>query len=169
MQSPSSSGSGLPQPQYNILVRRREAEIERLERIVKGMQNESDEIVAGLRHGAAEEITKLEELIKQVKSNTDNLVSDQEETLRRKVGPIYEEIGRIRRENDLALAWQSSPIGKLPNEILILIFQFYVEMNHSVYVLTQVSERWKQIALRTVSLWSRIKDFDLGRQIKWAK
>ncbi|PVF97887.1 hypothetical protein CPB86DRAFT_873808 [Serendipita vermifera] len=155
MRSLSSSGFGLPRRQYNILVRRREAEIKRLEGIIKDMQNESDEIIADLRHGAAEEITKLEELIKQVKSNTDNLVSEQEETLRKKVGPIYQDIGRIRRENDLALAW-ISPIGKLPNEILSLIFQFYVEMNQSVYGLIQVSERWKQIALSTVSLWSRI-------------
>jgi hypothetical protein len=50
----------------------------------------------------------------------------------------------------------ASPIAMLPNEILSLIFQYYVGMKLPVWHLVQVSRKWEDIAFSTPSLWSSI-------------
>jgi hypothetical protein len=47
-----------------------------------------------------------------------------------------------------------APIKSTPNEVLDLIFQQYIAMNHSVWDLVEVSEQWKHIAFATPSLWN---------------
>jgi hypothetical protein len=137
------------------IVRRREDEIKRLKRIKADMKSEYQNLIDDLHRVEAEEISKLEERIQSIKSSTAALVADHSATLEREIKPINDGIANLRRQNDLILA-SVSPIGKLPNEILGLIFQAYVDMNYSVYILMQVSERWKHIASRTYSLWAKI-------------
>ncbi|PVF95730.1 hypothetical protein CPB86DRAFT_875471 [Serendipita vermifera] len=61
----------------------------------------------------------------------------------------------LKRNNAIPQSF-SSPIAIVPNEILSHIFQEYVSLGHSAWLLTNVSERWKQVAIRTPLLWGSI-------------
>ncbi|PVF92886.1 hypothetical protein CPB86DRAFT_790690 [Serendipita vermifera] len=50
----------------------------------------------------------------------------------------------------------ADPIASIPDEILSLVFQHYVEMGLSVWDLIPVSRRWERVAFSTRSLWSSI-------------
>jgi hypothetical protein len=64
--------------------------------------------------------------------------------------------GRQKKSSRKALPSRLYSLAILPNEILGLIFQEYLEFDLPVWHLTAVSKKWKEIALRTPSLWSRI-------------
>jgi hypothetical protein len=51
----------------------------------------------------------------------------------------------------------SIPIEKLPDEILGLIFEEYINMGYDTVDLAGVSKRWDQVVLHTPSLWGRIR------------
>ncbi|PVF90969.1 hypothetical protein CPB86DRAFT_878755 [Serendipita vermifera] len=51
---------------------------------------------------------------------------------------------------------RAGPITSIPNEILALIFQYYVKMGGTVWDLIPVSKYWEQTAFDTCSLWAPI-------------
>ncbi|PVF93963.1 hypothetical protein CPB86DRAFT_818381 [Serendipita vermifera] len=61
-----------------------------------------------------------------------------------------------RRANQLSRACIPG-ISKLPNELLSLIFQDYVDMDCSVWDLVDVCQRWHRVGFATPHLWSTIK------------
>ncbi|KAG8806424.1 hypothetical protein FRC17_004998 [Serendipita sp. 399] len=48
-----------------------------------------------------------------------------------------------------------SPIAKIPVDVLTLVFQEFVSMGHSAWILVQVCEYWRATALSTASLWGQ--------------
>ena len=63
---------------------------------------------------------------------------------------------------------QSGPISKLPPEILSLTFSFVLEARvdfrvFPTYSFSQVSERWRIVALNASCLWRT-----LARNVRWA-
>ncbi|PVF95743.1 hypothetical protein CPB86DRAFT_787755 [Serendipita vermifera] len=69
--------------------------------------------------------------------------------------PIFRQIRSLRRANTLSRA-SIAGMNKIPEEVLGLIFQEFVGMNHSVWRLVDVCQRWKHLALATPQLWSSI-------------
>lgn len=49
-----------------------------------------------------------------------------------------------------------APINRLPNEVLLRIFQFFIQSSN-ILTLGAVSYRWRDVTLQCPSLWSTIK------------
>jgi hypothetical protein len=137
------------------LVSRREAEIRKLEEDLKVMEDSSKQDIRELRTTSEQRISELYAQIDQQRKLTVKMVDDREASLVNEQKPVKEIILALKRRNDVALA-STAPIGNLPNETLGLIFSEFVAMDSSPWKLVQVSERWKQIAFGTPSLWSQI-------------
>ncbi|KIM27199.1 hypothetical protein M408DRAFT_311410 [Serendipita vermifera MAFF 305830] len=59
----------------------------------------------------------------------------------------------------------SAPINKLPTELLGYIFEDFVELNQSPWLLTTINKHWRDIALATPALWAHI--YVCGTGDKW--
>jgi hypothetical protein len=136
-------------------VSRNESEIQNLEASIIDIQKHENTDVDAWREFEAQQIERLQKEIDGIKSNTDHLVNTRKSMSQYEQDPIEEKIKSLKRKNELLLA-TIAPISKLPSELLSLIFEEFVLMDQSIWPLTNVSSRWKQVAFGTHSIWSRI-------------
>ena len=90
-----------------------------------------------------------------------NGIKDEQESLRRKVGDLESELVAIERRCHEVVN-QIFPISELPHEILGAIFTNSASPNLTVaglkieVVLSHVSRRWRDVAIRTPHIWKNV-------------
>ncbi|PVF92118.1 hypothetical protein CPB86DRAFT_791489, partial [Serendipita vermifera] len=155
MHDPSYPGYSTKWKGVDDIVSRNEAEIQSLEENIRSIQDHEERDIANWRGFADKRIKSLQVMIERIESNTNHLVETRQSMSRYEADPIAERIKSLKRRNELHRAF-AAPIAKLPNEVLGLIFEEFVDMDLCIWPLTKVSERWRRIAFSTFSIWTKI-------------
>ncbi|PVF95746.1 hypothetical protein CPB86DRAFT_799479 [Serendipita vermifera] len=124
------------------LVSEREVEISLLEAKILEMDHEADQDIPQRWYctGRPLRLTQkrkehwMDETTDHVAIRTAKLLEEQE--------PVYQKLRSLKRANQLSRASIAS-VRKIPNEVLSLIFQEYVDMGHSVWALGTTAESLK--------------------------
>jgi hypothetical protein len=158
MNSVPSNNQGAQPPVFSAavseLMNRREKEIRELEVDLNELQKIEKQIIREL-HERMREQTAVYLRQKEQIASTQRMITKQQARSSKKQAPLKKKIELLKKRNAI-LQSSLSPIAKAPNEVLSHIFQEYVSMNLSPWLLTRVSMRWRQVAISTPSLWSRI-------------
>ncbi|PVF95744.1 hypothetical protein CPB86DRAFT_563116 [Serendipita vermifera] len=152
----SASGATPEHKTVHNLISERDAEITRLEREMLKMDYEADQDISqhwdcmsrSLRPTRSRKEVWMSDTNDYVVVRTTRLLEEQE--------PVQQKLLTLRRANQLSRATVAS-VRKIPNEVLSLIFQNYVDMDFSVWDLVDVCEQWKHVAFALPHLWSTIR------------
>jgi hypothetical protein len=158
MDSVTSNNQGAEPPVFSAVVselmNRREKEIRELEIDLNELQKLEKQMIRELRERMKEQTAVYLRQKEQIAS-TQRMITKQQARSIKKQTPLKRKIELLKKRNAI-LQSSLSPIAKAPNEVLSHIFQEYVSMNLSPWLLTRISMRWRQVAISTPSLWSRI-------------
>ncbi|PVF99181.1 hypothetical protein CPB86DRAFT_796762 [Serendipita vermifera] len=136
----------------NIILER-EREIQSLEAKLKDLEQARDNDISQKQASASQKMKELQTQMDKIAEDVDAYIEARKTEMHREQGPIDERIETLKRENEASRA-SIAPIGRDPNEILVLIFRQYVDLNLPVWDLAEISSYWRDVALNTPHLWN---------------